>query len=153
MPALCELPPVLVIDASVAVKWVVDEAGSDLAVGLIAGRRLLVPDLFWVETANALAAKVRRSELTRAQARDAWHDLSQAPVLARPATPESLSPALTLAQDLGHSVYDCLYLALAVAESCRVVTADRRFADVVRLHPYLADSLVLLDDVTMNYAN
>ena len=148
MPALNELPAVLVVDASVGVKWVVDEIGSEIAAGLIAGRRLLVPDLFWIETANALSAKVRRSELTRAQARDAWHDLSQAPVLTRPATPESLTPALGLAQDLGHPVYDCVYLALAVSENCRVVTADRRFADVVRAQPSLAGMLILLDEVS-----
>ncbi len=153
MPALGELPPMLVVDASVGVKWVVDETGSDLAAALIAGRRLLVPDLFWVEAANALAAKVRRSEMNRAQARDAWYDLSHAPVLSHRATPDSLAPALTLAQDIGHSVYDCLYLALAVAEYCRVVTADRRFAEVVRLHPYLADSLILLDEIVTAPAN
>ena len=45
MPALNELPAVLVVDASVGVKWVVDEIGSEIAAGLIAGRRLLVPDL------------------------------------------------------------------------------------------------------------
>ena len=147
MPALNDLPSVLVVDASVGVKWVVDEIGSEMATALVAGRRLLVPDLFWVETANALASKVRRSELSRAQARDAWHDLTQAPVISRPATPDSLGPALGLAQDIGHPVYDCLYLSLALAEKCCVITADKRFADVVKDHPYLADSLVLLDEV------
>lgn len=150
MPALGDLPPVLVIDASVGVKWVVDEIGSEMATALVAGRRLLVPDLFWVETANALAAKVRRSELSRAQAQDAWHDLSQAPVISRPATPDTLAPALGLAQDIGHSVYDCLYLSLALAEKCCVITADRRFADVVKVHPYIADSLILLDNILDN---
>jgi len=153
MPAIGDLPPALVVDASVGVKWVVDEAGSELAVALIAGRRLLVPDLFWVETANALATKVRRQEMTRAQALDAWLDLSQAPVLAHQTTPDGLAPALTLAQDLGHSVYDCLYLALAMTENCRVVTADRRFADIVRLHPYLTDSLILLDEIAIDDPN
>ena len=153
MPVLGDLPPVLVVDASVGVKWVVNETGSDVATALIGGRRLLVPDLFWIEAANALAAKVRRSELNRAQARDAWHDLSQAPVLSQPTTPETLAPALALAQDLGHSVYDCLYLALAVTEACRMVTADKRFADVVRLHPFLADSLFLLEEITQNGTN
>ena len=147
MPVVADLPGTVVIDASVGLKWVVGEAGSDIAAAIIAGRRLLVPDLFWVETANALAGKVRRNELSRAEARDAWYDLSLAPVMARPLTPDSLAPALTLAQDLNHSVYDCIYLALAVAEHCPVVTADRRFVDVVSSHPYLADRLVLLDDL------
>ena len=147
MPGLHDRSPVLVVDASVGVKWVVDEIGSEMATALIAGRRLLVPDLFWVETANALAAKVRRSELSRAQAQDAWQDLSRAPVMSRPVTPDSLAPALGLAQDIGHPVYDCLYLAMAVAEKCHVVTADRRFAEVVRRHPCLAESLLLLGEI------
>ena len=150
MPVLDDLPPVLVVDASVGIKWVVDETGSEIASALVAGRRLLVPDLFWVETANALAAKVRRSELSRAQARDAWHDLCRAPVQSRQTTPDSLAPALGLAQDIGHPVYDCLYLSLALTEKCSVVTADRRFADVVRAHPYITDSLILISDILGN---
>jgi predicted nucleic acid-binding protein len=111
MPALADLPMTVVVDASVGLKWVVTEAGSEIAVALIEGRQLLVPDLFWIETGNALAAKVRREELSRADARDAWHDLLQAPVIARPATPDSLTATLALAQDIGHPLYDCLYLA------------------------------------------
>ena len=147
MRALDELPAVLVVDACVGVKWVVDEIGSEMAIRLIAGRRLLVPGLFWVETANALSAKVRRSEMTRAQARDAWHDLGQAPVLTRPATAKSLTPALGLAQDLDHPIYDCVYLAHALLENCLVITADRRFAEAVRAHPSFADTLILLDEI------
>jgi predicted nucleic acid-binding protein len=47
-----------------------------------------------------------------------------------------------LATDLGHPVYDCFYLALAVQEQLPVVTADRRFYDVVHKHPYLSDRIV-----------
>lgn len=150
MPARTELPPLLVIDASVGVKWVVDEVDSDRAASLIAGRQLVVPGLFWVEAANALAAKLRRSELGRAQAQDAWYDLSQAPLATRPATPESISPALSLAQDLGHPVYDCVYLALALAENCQMVTADKRFAEIVRIQPSLAERVILLSDIVVD---
>jgi predicted nucleic acid-binding protein len=147
MPALADLPRTIVVDASVGMKWVVDEEGSDIAAALLAWRRLLVPDLFWIETANVLSTKVRRGELASAQAGDAWHDLSQAPVLSRTATPDTVAPALRLAQDIRHPVYDCVYLALAVEERCKVVTADRRFVEVVRNHPYLADSVVLLSEI------
>jgi len=150
MPALADLPPMLVVDASVGIKWIVEETNSDQAIALIAGRRLLVPDLFWVETANALAAKVRRLELTRGQARDAWHDLTRAPLLSRKTTAESVSSAFGLAQDLAHPVYDCLYLALALHEDCRMVTADHRFAQVVSGHASLAGALVILSEIRIN---
>lgn len=81
MLAIADLPMTVVVDASVGPKWVVTEVGSEIAMALIEGRQLLVPDLFWIETANGLAAKVRREELSRAAARDAWHDLLQAPIL------------------------------------------------------------------------
>jgi predicted nucleic acid-binding protein len=142
-----ELPNTIVVDASVGIKWVVEETGSDIAASVIGNRRLLVPDLFWIEAANALAGKVRRNELSRAQAQDAWRDLSQAPVLSVPATPDSLAPALGLAHDLVHPIYDCLYLALGIAQQALVVTADKRFVEVVRGHPYLAEKVVLLDEL------
>lgn len=142
-----DLPNTLVVDASVGLKWVVDETGSDAAAEIIAGKRLLVPDLFWVEAANALAGKVRRGELTRAQAQDAWRDLAQAPLLSIPTTPDFLLPALGLAHDFSHPVYDCVYLALGIAENAKVITADRRFVDLVRAHPYFSDKVILLDEL------
>jgi predicted nucleic acid-binding protein len=147
MPASADLPVTLVVDASVGLKWVVMEPGSEMAVALIEGRQLLVPDLFWIETANGLAAKVRRDELSRAAAQDAWHDLLHAPITARPTTPDIVTAALALAQDLRHPVYDCLYLSLAIVEHCPMVTADRRFAEVVRAQPYLAERIIVLDEI------
>ncbi len=44
-----------------------------------------------------------------------------------------------LAMDLDHPVYDCFYLALAIQEQYPVITADTRFHDKVRVHPYLSD--------------
>ena len=53
-----------------------------------------------------------------------------------------LSAAATrLAIDLDHPVYDCFYLALAVQEQYPVVTADTRFHEKVRGHPYLSDRI------------
>ncbi len=57
---------------------------------------------------------------------------------------ETCLPAL---DDLPPVLVVDAYLTLALAEKCRVITADRRFADVVRIHPHLADSLFLLDEV------
>ena len=55
--------------------------------------------------------------------------------------------ALEIAMTIGHSVYDCVYLALADEENCRVVTADRRLQDAVAAGP-LAESVLDLAELT-----
>ncbi len=137
-----DLPATVVVDASVGLKWVVDEPGSDQAVALIAGRRLIAPALFWIEAANALAMKARRGELSRAAVSDAWRDLADAPLEIVPLTPDAVTPALAL--DIGHTASDCAYLAVALAAGCPVVTADRRFAAMVAAQPTLAGKVLAL---------
>lgn len=151
MPAVMpadELPGNLVIDASVGLKWVVDETGSDAAVALIAGRRLVTSALFWVEAGNVLATKGRRGELHPADVADAWHDLQAVPLETVAVDAGQVHKALQLAQELSHPVYDCCYLAVALARSTVVVTADRRFARAVTVRPSLAAHLHLLAPVS-----
>jgi hypothetical protein len=57
---------------------------------------------------------------------------------------EHLDEVLRLSVLLTHSVYDCAYLALALLNRTRVVTADRRFAKAVRSEAALAGSVMLL---------
>ncbi len=128
----------LVVDASVGLKWVVDEALSPEAFALLTARPLRTPDLFWVEAANALASKVRRGDLDRGAATDAWLDLTEAPLETQPCTPELMGAALELAHDLGHPVYDCVYLALAIKTDATFVTADRRLGTRLDGRPALA---------------
>jgi predicted nucleic acid-binding protein len=52
-----------------------------------------------------------------------------------------------LAGELGHPIYDCLYLALAIREGTYVVTADSRFANALSKHPTLSGSVRLLEQV------
>lgn len=145
---LAALPGTLVVDASVGVKWVVDEAGSDLATALIPGRLLVIPALFWVEAANVLATKARRGELSAEAAADAWRDLALAPLETVPLEPAALEPALGLALDLRHPVYDCCYLALARARRTVLVTADRRFGRLAAGHAAHAGTVVSLHDLS-----
>jgi predicted nucleic acid-binding protein len=58
-----------------------------------------------------------------------------------------LAAAARLAGDLGHPVYDCMYLALALQEQRPVITADRRFQSVVQNHPSLAGHVVSLESL------
>ncbi|WP_299653982.1 type II toxin-antitoxin system VapC family toxin [uncultured Jannaschia sp.] len=120
----------IVIDASVAIKWVVGEEGSEDAVRLIGGPRLSAPDLLMSECANILWKKVRRGELTRNEALLAIDLLVRADIELAP-TRALASAAMALSLDLDHPAYDCMYLALAVARGDVFVTADRRFVHLV----------------------
>ncbi len=136
----------VVVDASVGLKWVVDEALSLEAITLVNAHSLHVPDLFWVEAANALASKVRRGELERGAATDAWLDLVEAPLETVPCTPKRVEAALELAHDLAHPVYDCVYLATALELGGTFVTADRRLGARLAQRPALARRVVTLGD-------
>ena len=116
----------IIVDASVAVKWVIPEELSDQAESL-RGRadRLLAPDLLLPEAANALWKKLLRREITTSEAAQAIDLLMQSGLDLRPSGP-LLGRALTLAQRLRHPVYDCIYVALAQAEGATLVTADQR---------------------------
>ncbi|UZK69841.1 type II toxin-antitoxin system VapC family toxin [Sphingomonas sp. S1-29] len=136
----------LVIDASVAVKWLVEEPGSEAAEKILGDPRALVaPDWIVAEVANALLNKVARGEMTAGDASEGvetlprfFHDLYPAE--------RHIASAMQLALTLQHAFYDCLYLALAIDVGAILVTADKRFADAVRQaargHP-----LQLLDEV------
>jgi predicted nucleic acid-binding protein len=121
-----------VVDASVGLKWFVPEVHEPHARRLQNPNfQLHVPTLFDVEIGNILWKKVGRGELTRAEA-DAI--LGQLPAL--PLTRHLEAPLLTLAFDLANetqrTVYDSLYLALAVQLGGRMVTADQRLYNALQ---------------------
>ena len=121
----------LVIDASIAVKWVVDEQGTPQALALRERAKLTAPELLVAECANILWKKVQRGELTRQEALLAARLLQAAEVELQP-TRSLLEAATRIALDLVHPAYDCLYLALAIDNECPFVTADERFLRKVR---------------------
>ena len=116
----------LVIDASIAIKWVVEEPGTSEALILRERAKLIAPDLLVPECANILRKKVRRQELTRDEAVLAARLLQGAEIELFP-TRSLLQAATQLAIDLDHPAYDCLYLALALESHFRFATADDRF--------------------------
>jgi predicted nucleic acid-binding protein len=117
----------LVIDASVAIKWVIEEDGTKEALAL---RRLALaaPDLLVAECGNVLWKKVRRRELSEREAAFAAGLLARADIELVAMRPY-LEAATRIAVALDHPAYDCFYVALAEAEGLRLVTAD---ADLVR---------------------
>jgi predicted nucleic acid-binding protein len=135
----------IIVDASVAVKWVVSEPGSAEAAALLDKGRLGAPTLWLSEASNALWAKVIRRQLKPEEARRQAADLAEAPVVSI-ALPELLPVAMRLALELEHPIYDCFYLSAAMQRDTHVVTADRRFFEKGASHPALTDRVKLLSN-------
>ena len=132
-----------VLDSNVALKTVLPEADSGHAIQLIADYRqglheLLAPDVFPVEVGHALTRAERQK---RIQPPDGWRFwnaiMADAPDL-QPYLP-MMQVAFGLSSTMHVGLYDCLYVALARRESCRVVTADQRLLNV-----FPADTISLL---------
>jgi predicted nucleic acid-binding protein len=121
----------LVVDASVAVKFVVREAGSDDAQQLLSiPDPLIAPDWLLAEAASAMWKKVQRSELLFVHAE---RNLDLLPSFFEKLHPSAklVAEAFRWSVRLRHPVYDCVYLALALREECSVVTADEKFHRVL----------------------
>ena len=120
-----------VVDASVVAKWFVPERHSDDAARLLDDQHELAsPDLMWAEIGNVLWKKSRAGQVTGQEAAHIIRALDEFPVTVFPSR-LVLEGALEIALGTGHSVYDSVYLALAIALDCRLVTADERFANAL----------------------
>jgi predicted nucleic acid-binding protein len=136
----------LVIDASVAVKWLIPEQHADAARRALTGRySLLAPDLIWPEVGNTLWKKALRGELTVEQMLGLFSDLSRAPMEVF-ASRALAARASTLALQYRRPFYDSLYVALAYQRRSPLVTADRRLYNALRPTP-LAEHLLWIEDI------
>ena len=128
----------LVLDASVAVKWFLpaqDEALVPQALDLLARHtkselRFLVPDLFWAEMGNIFWKAVRTRRCPRHYAEESAVSL-RAKDLTTASSRELMSDALAIAITFDRTVYDSLYVALAVSHNIPLVTADERLANAL----------------------
>ena len=122
-----------VADSSLALKWVIGEDDSDLALALRSHYRFRAPDLIHAECANALWKLVSRNEIPSRAASVAIRAI-QADPMEIVATRSLMEDALRLAIELKHPAYDCLFAALAHRESCPMITADKTFARKMEGH-------------------
>jgi len=126
---------IVVVDASVAAKWFFCEEHSDAALNLLDNHfELNAPDLIFVELDSLLCKRVRRRELSIQEAIEIDKKIRSMPIQAY-STPTLRQRAFKLALETRSSIYDCLYLSLAEALECPLVTADNKFFQALKGSP------------------
>lgn len=121
----------VVIDANVAAALVVNLPWSKEArTEVLRDPNLIAPDLFTAELANVLWQNARNGALSQESALLGLHEIASI-VSVRPSS-EISEDALRMGMINGHSVYDCLYLALAMRERISLLTADRKLAALAK---------------------
>ena len=120
----------ILVDASVALKWFLNEPDAEAAEWLSLNHSLVAPQLIVAEIANGLWKAVRKQAFVAEDAIAAIASLLAQFDLLVPL--DTLGErALQIAIQLDHPVYDCFYLAAAEREGLELVTADRRFLKAV----------------------
>ncbi len=132
----------IVIDASVALKWVLPEEES-IAARMLLEQELVAPTLWLVEAGNALWRYANTGKLTSSDVQSRLTKLASAPVTLLPSE-DYVQNALNLAVQLRHPIYDCIYLAAAIRQDTHVVTADTRFLSAVARNRALRQRVRLL---------
>ncbi|MBZ5621901.1 MAG: type II toxin-antitoxin system VapC family toxin [Acidobacteriia bacterium] len=128
-----------VVDASVAAKWFLPAAGephADQALQLLrdytsASLGLIVPDLFWPEFGNILwKASRRQGRMSLRSAEAAIAEMGKLTIPTSSSMP-LLSEAFAIAAAFDRTVYDAVYVALAVSTGAPLLTADERLANAL----------------------
>lgn len=118
----------IVVDASVAVKWFIPETGEEAAAKLLGGKQHLVaPALIRLEVTGAIIRRFREGHLSEKKAREgtqAWEAMLQYRVLRLVPDAELFEDAVQMAFLAKHTLTDCLYLAVAKQLGAPVITAD-----------------------------
>jgi len=137
---------ILAVDASVAIKWFIPEVHSEAALRLRnPDYTLHVPEFMRLEIGNILCKKQRQTELTRQESLLILKLLQKLPLHWH--EDEILfNQAMLLASETQRSLYDCMYLSLAVLLDGLVVTADRKFYDALLNTPY-ARKLLWIENI------
>lgn len=124
-----------VVDASVALKWFVQEADSEQALALLnQADQLAAPDLLLAEVLNGLWRLKRKGKITGLEAESILPSLRGSIGHWR-GLGELADSAGEISAMLDHPVYDCFYLAMAKSEGLRLVTADVRLLERLQKTP------------------
>ena len=136
-----------VVDANVAIKWVIPEVHDVAAQSLLQNQHeLFVPDFFFPEIGNIFWKRVRRGDALLEEVKEDLENLLRLPLHV--CDSQWLLPqALDIAVRIQQAVYDCVYLTLAISQQCQMVTADERFynalqGDVLKRHLLWVEELL-----------
>jgi|MudIll2142460700_1097286.scaffolds.fasta_scaffold224593_3 predicted nucleic acid-binding protein len=137
-----------VLDASVVLKWFVDEEDSSQALNLreefYAGKReIVVPDLLLFEIANALRYN---ASFSVKEIRESLGTLFGIGIEMITPTLSLLGKTVELAEKLDLTCYDATYLALAEELGFELITADERlYRKIVKNSKFKASIRLLAD--------
>ena len=137
----------LVIDASVVLKWYLPEDDREYAERLTSEDfELHAPDLIIAELGNVLWKKCRAGDMDSIQSKLIADSFLRQNIKYH-SLKNLLAPALLGANEFGQTVYDWTYLALAISLDCKFVTADRRFFIAMR-KTHFSKEMVWIESVS-----
>lgn len=140
---------VYVVDASVAAKWFLEEEHTQSARCVLnVTNQLHAPDFFLLEMDNLLCKHIRRGGISVADGKDIRSALARYSIEYCPFG-QLREVAYTMANQTARSLYDCLYLSLAIRLNGQMVTADRRLYDALADGP-LAEHVLWVGNVASN---
>lgn len=136
-----------VVDASVVVKWFLPESGTAEATNVLrqirrGDARAVVPELLLAETANVVWKRVMQGSIAAADAATIVEAIIESPFHVERTAP-LLPTALAIAMETHCTVYDAIYVALAVQVDGVLLTADQKLARLMSGSPY-ADRIRVL---------
>ena len=137
----------LVIDASVAVKWhlkdeeLVEEAGALLERYLARHLTLAAPSFIRYELANSIEHARRRERISAVQATEELDTFLRFRVHTEEDSDQLVGLASGVAERIGSSVYDALYIAFSEQTGLDFVTSDLGLLDKVSRYPVTAHHL------------
>ena len=137
---------ILVGDACIGAKLFFEEIYTEHAVRILDDKYTLhTPDFFLMEITNLLCKRIRRREITNKASDEIRKALTQLPVNLYN-TNQLLDAAYEIAITTGSSLYDCIYIALAILLDCQIVTSDKRLVDNITNTP-LNKHILWIEDV------
>lgn len=134
----------MVVDASVALKWFVEEPNSAVAKDvLLSERSLSAPTHMVGEVGRGLLRRRRAGDMSPAEAKTA---LAVLPTIVSLELMDALGPLAFEIADRGSvTIYDALYVALAEQGDDVLITADRRLCDGLARTPWAGRARHLAD--------
>lgn len=127
----------LVVDASLALKWLMEEPYSAETTELLEkwrrhGQRLIAPALFLYEVTNAIAKRMQRRQLTLEQGKEGLEFFLEAGPIVMQLGGLHVRALELMERFRMPAAYDAHYLALAQWRRCECWTADERLWNMVK---------------------